>query len=168
MTLSKLKANLTNVQRTYMWELIIPSPIGGGAGTETIRLRAHTSVIPGRSQGAIHIDYKGSAGFNVPGKLRYPQEITFSMIDGEDAKTHDFFYKWMQNTLHDDTNLGLGDVLVKSTIYMRLLSTNNAETMKIALEGAYPKNVADVTMDMREEGEVRYPITFSYDRWLKK
>ena len=167
MTLSKLKANLTNVQRTYMWELIIPSPVGGGASSETIRVRAHSSVIPGRSHGAIHIDFKGSAGFNVPGKLRFPQEITFTMIEGEDAQTHEFFYAWMQNTLHDETNLGLGDVWVKSSIYMRLLSTNNAETLTLKLEGAYPKSVPDVAMDMREEGEVRYPIVFSYDRWIR-
>ena len=167
MTLSKLKANLTNVQRGYMWELIIPSPKGDG-DTETIRLRAHTASIPGRSHGAIHVDYKQSAGFNVPGKLRFPQELTFTMIEGEDAKTHEFFYSWMQEINSDETNLGLGDVLIKGTIYMRLLSTNNSETLKLALEGAYPKSVPDVPTDMREESEIRYPVTFSYDRWVKK
>ena len=67
MGLDSLKSNLTNPARTYLWEVVIPVPIGNG-DTDTYTVRAQTTEIPARSNGEITIPFKQTAGIKVAGK----------------------------------------------------------------------------------------------------
>lgn len=162
----KLKDNLTNGQRTYNWEVIIPNPLGGG-DSEAFMLRCQSASKPGRMFTPIHIDYKQGPGFNIPGKNRYEQTWTVTVLEGEDAAMHDFLYGWQQNIVNDETEVGFGDAFVKRDIYFRTHSTAGEETLKIKLIGAWPSNVPSTPFGMVGEDVVKYSVTFSFDKWIE-
>jgi hypothetical protein len=166
MSTDKLKVNLSNPQRTYLWEVIIPNPVGDG-DTEAFTLRCQSASRPGRTFGRIHIDYKQGPGFNVPGKSKYDQSWNVTVLEGEDALMHEFLYSWQQQIVNDKTELGNGDALIKRDLYLRLLSTKGTETKKIKLIGSYPENVPDTPLAMTGEDAVRYNCTFCFDKWIE-
>ena len=164
MGVDNLKNNLTNPQRLYLWEFQCMNPIGGGDG-ETLMLRCQTSEWPGQSFGQIHIPYKQSGGIEVPGKLTYDHILETTMIEGEDGVVHAAIMAWMQKIVHNKTNVGVGDSLIKTDVYIRLLSTAGEETKKIKLTGCFPLVKAKVPVSYDDEGNMLYPISWSYDRW---
>lgn len=166
LTTDKLKTNLTNGQRTYNWDVLIPNPLGGG-DPESFTLRCQTASIPGRSFGRIHVEYKQGPGFNVPGKNRYEQSWNVTVLEGEDKAMHDFFHQWQQNIVNDKSELGFGDAFVKRDIYFKMHSTKGEPTLQIKLIGAYPENKPSVPVAMEGENVVRYSVTFSFDKWVE-
>lgn len=160
----KLKVNLTNAQRSYMFEVIIPDPLGGG-DQEALTVRAEATSIPGREFGTIHLDYKNTAGFNIPGKLKYAQTWSVTFKEGEDKKIRTAIQNWQQLIIHDTQMIGLGDALLKRNIYLRLLTSNDETVSNIKLVGAYPAKIDDATIDYQAEDIVKYNVTWSYDRW---
>ena len=85
-----LKNNLTNPQRTYLWEVLIPKPVGGGS-SETFAVRAQSTEIPGASFATINIPYKQTAGVVFAGKLQYDHKWNATFIEGEDHIVYDAF-----------------------------------------------------------------------------
>lgn len=166
MTTDKLKANLTKPQRSFMWEVIIPNPMGDG-DPETFTLRCQSATKPGRSFSPIKVEYKQGPGFKIPGKLRYDQSWEVTVLEGEDAEMHKFLYTWQQGIINDASELGWGDALIKRDIYLRLLDTSDEETLKIKLMGAYPENVPAAPLSMTADGILSYSATFSFDKWIE-
>jgi len=164
MNASALQDNLSNPQKTYLWDVIIPNPIGGG-DADTLMLRCQSTNRPGRSVGKILLPYKQSAGVSYPGKLTYSHTWDCTFVEGEDKATWNIIYSWMQKVIHDKTNIGTGDILIKSDIYIKLLGTAGAETLKIRLVGCYPESTPDIPLSYDDEGNVMHPVTWSYDRW---
>lgn len=161
-----LKNNLTNPARIYMWEVIIPNPIGGG-DSDVLRVRCQSAQIPERIIGTILIPYKQTAGVNFAGKNAYTHiwEVTF--IEGEDKKVHDAMYAWMQTIIDDVDGVGDGDDMIKQGIYLNLLSTKNEIDMTLKLIGAFPVRMGLIDLTYAEERAITYPITFSFDSWLR-
>jgi len=112
MGLDSLKSNLTNPARTYLWEVLIPVPIGDGDVT-TYTVRAQSAEIPGRSNGEITIPFKQTAGIKVAGKLKYDQSWAITFIEGEDKKVLDAVSSWQQKIVHNVTGIGVGDPFYK-------------------------------------------------------
>jgi len=164
MSVQTLKANLQNPARIYLWEMFIPIVPGGG-DIDALRTRCQTSVIPGVSSGNIHIDYKGTGGFNVPGRLRFPQTITLEFLEGEDSKIFDTINSWRQ--LITDHLLGVGepDVVVKVPMYLKLITKQDTEWNGTLFQGAWPQDRADVPLNYTTDAEVRFSVTFQYDLW---
>lgn len=164
MGISSLKTNLSNPQRVYNWELLIPSPVGDG-DSETLLLRCQTTSIPGKSFGDIPIPFKGTPGIGVPGKLTMTHILPFTFIEGEDKEVFKALYSWMQQINHDRLGVGIGDILIKKDIYMTLISTAGEDTLKIKLIGCYPREVTETPVTMAEEANVMYSGSFWYDSW---
>ena len=158
------KNNLSNVQRAYLWEVLVPNVIGGG-DSDVILLRAQSTSIPGRSVGAIHIPFKQSPGMKYPGKLTYAQTWDCTFVEGEDKKVFAAIHAWNQQVVDDFDNVGKGDIAIKSAIYLTMLSTAGDSTLKIKLVGCYPQEVGDVALAYGDEGPVNFPCTWSFDRW---
>ena len=95
-----LKANLTNPARSYLWDVLVPVPVGDGDST-TYQVRAQSTQIPGRKNESIAIPYKQTAGVVVAGKLSYDHTWTCEFIEGEDKKVFDAVYSWQQKIVHD-------------------------------------------------------------------
>jgi len=161
-----LKYNLTNPARTYMWDIIFPRVVGGG-DNNALTIRAQSTAIPGRSIGTILLPYKATAGVIYPGKNTYDHEWSVTFLEGEDKKIHNAIYTWMNYAVDDIYGFGAGDLVVKSDIYLRLLSTRSgSEHAVFRMVGAFPTNIAKAELDNASEDVVRYSVTFGYDRWV--
>ncbi len=161
----KLKVNLSNPQRSYQFEVVIPNPLGSG-DSETLLVRARSATVPGRSFGKINIPWKNSAGYNVPGKIKFAQSWNVVFVEGEDAAIKEAIESWMNLIADGETLIGLGDNLIKKNIFLRLLATDGITvTSTYKLLGAFPAEVQDAPVDMASENEVTYTVVWSYDRW---
>lgn len=161
MSVNSLRNNLSNPGRVYLWEVLFPSPLEGD--TETLLLRAQTTEMPERSFGSILIPYKQTAGIKYPGKLTYPHTWDITFVEGEDRAIIQTFYDWCNRVIDDKT--GVGDLVVKTDIYLHLIDTNGNVSKKIKMSGCYPERMGNVSMDYNSEEEMKFTITFSYDVW---
>jgi len=159
-----LKNNLTNLARTFMWEIIIPSPAGSG-NTTLWQVRAQSSSIPGRSVGNIHVPYMGTGGINFPGKLTYTHVFPCTFIESEDRAIHTAIYSWLQSQNNDFDGTGAGDDQVKTDVYLNLLNVKGNITESIRLIGSFIASLGEVTVNYEGEGGIIYPVEFRYDRW---
>jgi len=166
MSVDNLKANLTNPARTYLWDVVIPNPVGGGDG-DTLMLRAQSSSIPGRGQGSIAVPYKQSAGVQFHGKLAYSHTWDVTFVEGEDRRVFDSLYAWLQNVVHDADNVGAGDTGVKTDILFQLITTKGEEWMRLKLVGCYPMQISGVEMSYNSEDVIKFTLTWSYDSWVR-
>ena len=166
LSVNNLKANLTNPQRTYMWNVLIPYAVGGG-DSDTLTLRAQSAEIPGRSVGQIPVPYKQSGGLRFHGKLTYSHTWDVTFVEGEDRRVFDTLYAWKQNIVHDIANVGAGDIAIKADIILQLITTKGEESMRIKLVGAFPMAVGDVALSYETEAIVNYTVTWSYDSWVR-
>ena len=162
MNTDALKSNLTNPQMTYLWEIIIPTPIGDGE-VETFQLRAQSTQIPSRDQGQIIIPYKQTAGIAVPGKLSYTHKWDCTFIEGEDKKVWNAIYSWMQKIVNNITGTGVGDSSIKTDIYLTELARAGTTTLKLKLKGCYTMSLGQVALSYKGEEFVEYTVTFSFD-----
>lgn len=157
-----LKANLTNPQREYLWEVLIPTPVGDGQ-TETFQIRAQSSQVPGRNNPPIKIPYKQTAGIVVAGKLQYDQSWTCTFIEGEDRKVYDALYSWQQAIVNDIAGIGIGDPFYKTDMYIILQSVAGGDTMRLKLKGAWVQAVGPVELTYAGQDAIRYNVTFAFD-----
>jgi hypothetical protein len=164
MSTDSLKANLTNPARDYMWNVMVPVPIGNG-DTTTYTLRAQSSTIPGRSNEPITIPFMQTAGIQVAGKLAYPHTWACTFIEGEDKKVFDAMYSWQQDIVNDVFGVGVGDPLYKTDVYITLLTTAGDTFMKIKIKGAWVQNMGDVALAYASNDTIKYSVTFAYDSW---
>ncbi len=157
-----LKANLTNPQRAYLWEVLIPAPVGSGS-TETFQIRAQSSQVPGRTNNPITIPYKQTAGVVVAGKLSYDHTWTCTFIEGEDKRVYDAIYSWQQNIVNDVSGIGVGDPLYKTDVYILLLTTAGGESLRLKLKGAWVQSISPAELSYEGEDTIKYSITFAFD-----
>lgn len=164
-----LKASLSNPARVYLWEVIIPNVLGGGADPEDLLVRCQSTNIPGRQQGQIVVPYKQTAGIVYPGKLAYGGHTWQStFVEGEDKVIHDFVYNWQQIVVSDRDGVGNGDENVKADILLSMVTTKGDEYMRIKLFGCYPQEIGDVALSYDTEAMIMYPVTFAFDRWERQ
>lgn len=160
-----ITSNLTNPQRTYLWDVTIPNPIGGG-DSNVLQARAQATSLPGRSVGTdILVPYKQTAGIKFPGKLTYSHAWQITFIEGEDTKVFAAIHAWNQQVINDRSGVSAGDENIKSNLFFTELSTKGAEGLKIKLIGCYPEAVADVEMSYATQEPKRLVVTFSFDSW---
>lgn len=164
MNLDALKQNLTNPQRTFMWEFEIPAPKGISA-SDVWTIRSQSIVEPGRSFAAIDIPYKGTGGLRVPGKEVYTHEIAVRVLESEDAATFKAIHSWMKMIRDNVSGVGEADPDLKTDAVVRLLTTKGVVAKMVKLVGMYPQAKPDVTLNYDENAVEGYDVTFAYDRW---
>jgi hypothetical protein len=166
MGIDSLKGNLSNPARSYLWDVVIPVPIGGGEST-TYQMRAMSAEIPSRSNDPITIPYKQTAGFVVAGKLKYTHEWSCEFREGEDKKVFDALRGWQQNIVNDAFGVGIGDPLYKTDIYITTLKTDGSIWMKLKLKGCWVSSVDAVTLSYADDGLITYKVKFAFDSWTE-
>jgi len=165
MGLDSLKTNLTNPARAYLWEVLVPVPVGGGE-SETYTIRAQSAEIPGRSNLQIKVPYKQTAGVAVAGKLVYDQQWMVTFIEGEDKKVFTALQGWQQLIVGNITGQGSGEPAYKTDVYLTTIKVDGTVFMKIKLRGAWVQSVGKVALNYAAgDATVQYPVTFSFDTW---
>lgn len=160
-----LTSNLTNPQRTYLWEVIIPNMIGGGDGN-ILQARAQSTASPGRSiDGPINVPYKQTAGINYPGRLRYTHTWQVTFVEGEDAQVFAAIHAWNQSVVHDVSGVSVGDDQLKANLFFKEISTKGGDGLRLKLVGCFPQSVEDVAMGYETNDVKKLVVTFSYDSW---
>jgi hypothetical protein len=163
MGVDSLKNNLTNPARTYLWDVLIPVPVGNGDST-TYQIRAQSSEIPTRSNKPIDIPYKQTAGIMVAGKLNYGDHSwTCTFIEGEDKKVWDAIFSWQQLIVDNVAGIGVGDPLYKTDAYITLLKVTGDTFMKLKMKGAWISNIDKTPLSYATEETIKYAVTFTYD-----
>lgn len=165
MNVNSLKANLTNPARGYLWEVVFPTIIGGAGDTDTLLLRATSTVKPGRGVGEIKVPFKQTAGIKYPGKLTFPQTWKCTFIEGTDRKIFDAIHAWQQKIVNDTDGTGSVAADLKTDILLNLIDNEGTVFEKVKLIGCYIQDVPDVALDMATEDVIKYDVTFSYDSW---
>lgn len=159
-----LKNNLTNPARSYLWDVIFPTPLGGG-DTETLMIRCQSSTLPGLSFGEIKVPYKQTAGVKYHGKVQMSQSWDLSFMEGEDKAIFTEFYTWAKLVVDPKTGIGTNDPDIKTDVLLSMLTTQGTEYMKIKLRGAWIQAIKDVTLDYGTEEAIKLNITIAYDYW---
>jgi len=157
-----LKANLTNPQREYLWEVLIPTPIGAGS-TETFQVRAQSSQVPGRKNSPIPIPYKQTAGVVVAGKLEYDHTWACTFVEGEDKKVYDAIYSWQQAIVNDLAGVGVGDPLYKTDMFIILQTTAGGTSLQLKLKGAWVQELGAASLSYDSTNVIKYSVTFAFD-----
>lgn len=163
MGINSLRNNLDNPARSYLWEVMLPNPLGGD--TDTLLLRCRSTSIPGVSVGSILLPFKQTGGVKYPGKKTYSHTWSCVFVEGEDRAMWDAFYDAAQAIINDET--GLGAWGIKKDIYLHLLNTDGTVAKRIKLVGAYVESQDDIALSYDDESVILISITFSYDLWTK-
>ncbi len=166
MSADNLKNNLSNPAKTYLWEVLFTSPIGGG-DSEALELRCQSTVIPGRAVGEILVPFKNTPGVKYPGKPTLSHTWTAIFIEGTDGKVFDALQAWNEAIVSMKTGVGGLDPSIKTDIYIRLLDPPGNVYLSIRLVGCYLQLVDEVPVAYEDEGNIMYSGTFSYDYWEK-
>lgn len=163
MGINALRNNLDNPARSYLWEVLIPNPLGGD--TETLLLRCRSTSIPGVSVGGILLPYKQTGGIKYPGKKTYSHTWSCTFVEGEDRAMWEAFYEAAQAIINDET--GIGSWGIKKDIYLHLQDTDDTISKRIKLVGAYVESQEDIALSHEDETVILIAITFSYDYWTE-
>jgi hypothetical protein len=160
----KLRGNLTNPAKDYLFDVIFPTPKGGG-DTETLLLRCQSASKPSLGFGEIQVPYKQTGGTKYPGKVKVfsPWKLTF--IEGEDEEMFKEFYTWAKSVVDPKTGIGTPKPDVATDITLSLITGAGEEYEKIILRGAWISELGEVTLDMSSEKAIYIPVTISYDYW---
>jgi hypothetical protein len=163
MGVDNLKNHLTNAARVFLWDVLIPVPIGDGDSV-TYQIRAQSSEIPARGNEVITIPYKATAGIRVAGKLNYggnTWECTF--IEGEDKKVFDAIFSWQQKIVDNVAGIGVGDPLYKTDVYITLQKVSGETFMKLKMKGAWIQNMGKTALQYGTDETIKYSVTFCFD-----
>lgn len=166
MSVNALRNNLTNIARSFWYDIIFASPIGGGDST-AMEARCVSTSLPGRGVGTIKVPYKASPGVKFPGKITMGQTWPVTFVEGTDKAIFDALYGWSEAIRSAQFGTGGDDSDIKSDILVLPHDQNGDPWLKIKLVGAYVENIPDVSISWDSEAEVRFSCTFSYDYWVE-
>ncbi len=161
--------NMPDVQKGYMFELVIPAT---GIGGDTVRdedliIRAKTATIPGRDHELIESVFMGTKQYFVA-KPTYSSTLEVTFDEHEDQMMLKFFKAWQDQMF--DQKTGKMQVATKAE-YVKDIILNmykgNGEKLQtsIKFKNAWPKTTADSSLDMAAGEKVTRPVTFQYDYW---
>jgi len=166
MGVDNLKSNLSNVARVYLWEVLFPNVIGGGADTETLLLRAQSTSLPARDTGSIVVPYKQTGGVTYPGKVSFGDhqwEITF--VEGEDKAIFEAFYNWVEKVVSARDGVGSPVPAIKVDVQLNLLNTRGESFLGIRLIGCWIKTIQRAELNYENDRPLNLIVTLVYDWW---
>jgi hypothetical protein len=165
MGIGSLRANLTNPQRAFLWEVRIPHPMGGSATLPAvITVRATSTSIPARSNSPIDIPYKQTAGMRIYGKDKLTHEWKVSFQEGEDVAIYTMIRKWQDIMIDARTGTGtVGAQSYQSDVFCALLDVSGNDTLVVKWKDSWISNVGEPALSYQDSAIVKYDVTFSFN-----
>jgi len=162
MSIRDLSGNLTSLQRTYLFSILIPSVVGGG-DSRAISIRTQKAEIPAIEYGAINVPYKATPGINFHGKKNIRHEWSLSFIEGEDAAIATAFTQWGNAVVDSDSGLSNPDPSLKTDAYVELTKTDGSVAIRYKIVGIFVKTLTPGRLDQKSEEGLTYDVVFSCD-----
>ena len=169
---------LPDVQRTWMWQLLIPgvisvAPKSALLDMEDLLVRCRSVSIPPRSNQTTQSDWMGMKQF-FPGKPDIGGVLSTTFEETEDMAVRRIFWEWEQNiyNVNPKSPLTAGKSrrpikrLLTKDIFLIMYSYSGIPLPKmIRFHNAFVQNVADVSLGYADNAAVQYNVSFQYDFW---
>jgi hypothetical protein len=176
LTIEGRARKLPDIQRTWLWELVIPSitDVTGGViqNVEDLIVRCRTAVIPARGTEGIQSSFMGMTQW-FPSKPTFTQTFDVTIEETEDQIVHKALTAWSDILFNTDPTAANGGSSTRplkrdmaKDIYLVMYTYDQREMKKkIRFYNAYPENVGDVTLDYTDNASVKFGCVFRYDFW---
>lgn len=160
--------NLSDVQKTFMWELAIP-PVPGvdGFDMEDMIVRCRNVQIPGRTIEPIISNFMGTKQ-NHTGLTTYTGQFTTQFEEYEDQKVIENINNWMELMFNYDE--GKAEAATKKDLVAKIqliMYTSDGTKLPKRIEfiNTWPQGIADAPLDYATGDSVKYDVTWQYDYW---
>jgi len=176
LTIEGRAKTLPDIQRTWMWELIIPSiadvtdNIMGDV--EDLVIRARTASIPARGNEPIESQFIGMKQF-FPGKPTFGNTFEVTIEETEDQIVHRALTNWQNLIFNISPNAVDGGQSLRplkrdvaKDVYLLMYRYNGDEMReRIRFYNCFVQNVGDVAMAYSDNAAVQFSCTFQFDFW---
>jgi len=167
---------LPDIQRNWMWELLIPSisEVTNGimSDVEDLVIRCRTASIPARGNDPIESNFIGMKQF-FPGKPTFGHTLAVTVEETEDQIVHKALTEWQNLIFNVDPGSPVGGQsqrpikrAVAKDVYLLMYKYNGSEMdRKIRFYNCFIADVGEVSMEYAGGAAVQYPVTFQFDFW---
>jgi len=167
---------LPDIQRNWMWELLIPSisdvTNGVMGDVEDLIIRCRTAVIPARGNEPIESNFMGMKQF-FPGKPTFTHTFDVTIEETQDQIVHKALTAWQNLVFSVSPTTPTGGASLRplkrdvaKDIYLVMYKYNQEEMeRKIRFYNAFISNVGDVPMDYTTQAAGQFTATFQFDFW---
>ena len=161
-------AGLKDVQRPYLFELVITNPTGVTASEDEITLRCHKASIPGRGAEVIETNFYGLKA-HYAGRPTYGNnQLNVEFTEHEDQQVIKFLYDWNNLVYNTDTGNGGSEKSYKTDIVLNMYkNTRTKLPYFIQFKNCFVETIADSDLIHGQASEgVKYSVTFRFDYWI--
>jgi len=167
---------LPDIQRNWMWELLIPSiaDVTGGimGDVEDLVIRARSVVIPSRGNEPITSEFIGMKQY-FPGKPTFGSTFAVNIEETENQIVHKALTFWQNLIYNISPNDPTGGQSLRpkkrdvaKDVYLLMYAYNGAPLeKKIRFYNCFIQNIGDVTMAYGGNESVKYDVTWQFDFW---
>lgn len=145
----------------FQWMVVFPN-IPGSNTSRDYTYRAVSTTVPGTEIEQANLEVHGLK-LNYAGRRMWTGSWDVTMFESRLNNSRDSLIQWMNATRDWDTNSGLYKPEYAVPVELMLLDAKNEVVRTFILEGVWPKNVQDVTLD-QSSTVVQLQCSFSYDR----
>ena len=176
LTIEGRMKTLPDIQRNWMWELLIPSisDVTNGimGDVEDLIIRARTASIPSRGNDPITSEFIGMKQY-FPGKPNFGSTLAVTVEETQDQIVHKALTAWQNlifNIAPNDPRGGQSMRPLKrdvaKDIYL-IMYKYNGDPMerKIRFYNAFIQSVGEVSLAYSGNEAVQYAVTFQFDFW---
>jgi hypothetical protein len=161
-------ADLKDVQRPYLFELVIANPIGvAGMSEDEVTLRCHKASIPGRGAEIIETNFYGLK-LHYAGRPTYgTYQLNVEFTEHEDQRLIKFLHDWNNLVYNTRTGNGGSEKSYKTDITLNMYKNDRSKLpYYIQFRNCFIESIADsdVVHAAASEG-VKYSVTFRFDYW---
>jgi len=170
------KLDMPDVQRSWMWELLIPSikdvTCGIMSDVEDLIIRVRSAVIPSRGNESITSDFMGMKQF-FPGKPTFGNTFAVEIEETEDQIVWKSLNAWNELIFNTNPNSPMGGSSQKpmkrdvaKDVFLIMYAYNQRPLdKKVRFFNCFPQSVGDVTMSYTGNEQVKFSCTFQFDFW---
>ena len=176
LTIEGRAKTLPDIQRAWMWELLIPgiANVTGGImkDVEDLIIRTRTAVIPGRTVEAMTSEFMGMKQY-FPGKTGFTGTFTSTIEETQDQIVWRALSHWQNLIYLVDPNAPNGGAsqrptkraVAKDIFLVTYRYDGTPMGKKIRFFNCFPQGVGDVTLSYEAADQVKFDCTFQYDFW---
>jgi len=147
-------------QYLFYYKPSFPAGVAAGSDVEKMTYLVRSTVLPSTNVDDIMLNWQGF-DYKIPGKYTY-DDFTCTFNVDLDAKILEIFNTW-QRLIHDPTtNIYNLPATVLADQQLELLGLDGKPLTKYKLVGAWPKYIAQVTLDYTANETATFDITFAY------